>query len=373
MTKIGVPKEIKNHEYRVGLSPSSARELIEHGHSVFIEKNAGAGVGFTDEHYAKLGVKILNTAQEIFDTAELIVKVKEPQPIEYPMLKAHHTLFTFLHLAPDPEQTAALVASGAAAIAYETVTDNAGGLPLLAPMSEVAGRMSIQVGAQMLEKGHGGSGVLLGGVAGVKPASVVVLGGGVVGANAARIAQGMGADVVIFDKNTRRLNELDWQFKSTVKTLYANTDTIEEYVHNADLVIGAVLIAGAAAPRLVTRAMLKDMRKGSVLVDVAIDQGGCFETSKPTTHDKPSYEVDGIIHYCVTNMPGAVARTSTVALNNVTLSFALQLANKGTHRALLENTHLLNGLNVYKGQVTCKPVAEDLGYAFISPTELLAD
>lgn len=372
MTKIGVPKEVKNHEYRVGLTPSSVRELTAQGHQVYVEDNAGKGIGFLNEHYTKVGATIVSKPEDVFASADLIVKVKEPQPQECAMLQPHQTLFTFLHLAPDPEQTSALVKSGATAIAYETVTDSFGGLPLLAPMSEVAGRMSIQVGAQILEKGHGGSGVLLGGVAGVKPASVVVLGGGVVGANAARIAAGMGADVTIFDKNPRRLNELDWMFKSTIKTMYASIDAIEEYVTSADLVIGAVLVAGAAAPRLVTRAMLKNMRPGSALVDVAIDQGGCFETSKPTTHAQPSYVVDDVIHYCVTNMPGAVARTSTVALNNATLPFTLQLANKGTRQALLDNPHLMHGLNVRSGNVTYKAVADDLGYTFMAPETALA-
>lgn len=372
MTKIGVPKEIKNHEYRVGLTPSSVRELTAQGHQVYVESNAGKGIGFSNEHYTKVGATIVPNAADVFASTDLIVKVKEPQPEECAMLQSHQTLFTFLHLAPDPEQAGALVKSGATAIAYETVTDSFGGLPLLAPMSEVAGRMSIQVGAQMLEKGHGGSGVLLGGVAGVKPAHVVVLGGGVVGANAARIASGMGADVTIFDKNPRRLNELDWLFRGSIKTMYANIDTIEEFVSGADMVVGAVLVAGAAAPKLVTRNMLKAMQPGSVLVDVAIDQGGCFETSKPTTHDNPSYVVDDIIHYCVTNMPGAVARTSTVALNNATLPFTLQLANKGTRQALIDNPHLKNGLNVRAGHITYKAVADDLGYEFVSPEQALA-
>lgn len=372
MTKIGVPKEIKNHEYRVGLTPASVREFTSLGHQVFVQDNAGNAIGFTNAHYVQAGATILNSAEEIFGEAEMIVKVKEPQLSECAMLKPHQTLFTYLHLAPDPEQAKALMKSGATAIAYETVTDSFGGLPLLAPMSEVAGRMSIQVGAQMLEKGHGGAGVLLGGVAGVQPAKVVVLGGGVVGANAARIAAGMGADVVIFDKNPRRLNELDWQFKSSVKTMYSNTDTIEKYVADADLVVGAVLVAGAAAPRLVTRAMLKNMRPGSVLVDVAIDQGGCFETSKPTTHANPSFVEEGIIHYCVTNMPGAVARTSTVALNNATLPFAIQLAEKGTRKALVENQHLLAGLNVMSGKITYKAVADALGFDYMEPVGALA-
>ncbi len=365
MVKVGVPKEIKNHEYRVGLVPSSVRELTSLGHSVFIQRNAGKGIGFSDEQYTAAGAQILQQAEDVFDAADLIIKVKEPQLNECAMLKLHHTLFTYLHLAPEPEQARALLQSGCTAVAYETVTDPHGGLPLLAPSSEVAGRMSIQVGAQMLEKGQGGSGILLGGVAGVAPANVVILGGGVAGANAARVAVGMGANVVILDKNSRRLNELDWYFQGRAHTVHANAETIESYVICADLVIGAVLIAGATAPKLVTRDMLKAMRPGSVLVDLAIDQGGCFATSRPTTHDHPSYVVDEIIHYCVTNMPGAVARTSAVALNNATLPFILQLATKGTRKALLDNHHLMNGLNVCHGHVTYQAVADALGYPYM--------
>ncbi len=372
MTTIGVPKEIKNHEYRVGLTPSSVRELTALGHTVFIQHDAGDAIGFSNEHYIAAGGKILNTAEDIFDQANMIIKVKEPQLSECSMLKPHQTLFTYLHLAPDPEQTKALIASKAIAIAYETVTDAQGGLPLLAPMSEVAGRMSIQVGAQMLEKGHGGSGILLGGVAGVAPANVAILGGGVVGANAARIAAGMGAHVVLMDKNPRRLGELDLHFKGRAQIIHANVETIEHYVTTADLVVGAVLVVGAEAPKLVTKDMLKKMRPGSVLVDVAIDQGGCFETSRPTTHDNPSYVVDGIIHYCVTNMPGAVARTSAVALNNATLPFILQLAEKGTERALLANHHLMNGLNICYGHVTHNAVAEALGYDYVEGHKALS-
>jgi alanine dehydrogenase len=372
MTKVGVPKEIKNHEYRVGLTLPSVQELVNKGHRVFIETNAGSAIGFTDEMYRSVGATIVPTADEVFEKAELIIKVKEPQPSECKKLKPHHTLFTYLHLAPDPEQAEGLIKSGCTAIAYETVTDTHHGLPLLAPMSEVAGRMSIQVGARMLEKERGGSGILLGGVAGVEPAHVVVLGGGVVGYNAARIAVGMGAHVTIIDRNARRLNELDSLFEGRVRTIYANSFNIENYVKDADVVIGAVLVVGASAPKLVTRAMLSHMRPGSVLVDVAIDQGGCFETSKPTTHQDPSYEVDGIIHYCVTNMPGAVARTSAVALNNATLPFVMQLANSGTKKALHDNVHLLHGLNVIDGKVTYKAVAEALNYTYHDPKALIS-
>ncbi len=369
---IGIPKEIKNHEYRVGLTPASVRELVCLGHQVFIESEAGSGVGFSNELYQEAGAILVPTAAEVFAKAELIVKVKEPQPQECKMLRSDQVLFTYLHLAPDPEQAQGLIDSGCIAIAYETVTDNRGGLPLLAPMSEVAGRMSIQVGACMLEKGHGGAGVLLGGVAGVEPAKVVVLGGGVVGANAARIAVGMGADVTVIDKNPHRLNELDWQFAGRLKTVFSTAERVEHLVTHADLVVGAVLVVGAAAPRLVTRAMLQKMRPGSVLVDVAIDQGGCFETSRPTTHAQPSYVVDGIIHYCVTNMPGAVARTSTLALNNATLPFVLALAQKGHQKALQEDSHLLNGLNVYRGHITHHAVARALNLAYQNPKELFA-
>ena len=369
--RIGVPKEIKNHEYRVGLIPASAHEFTKLGHEVFIETQAGAGIGFSDEEYTHAGCTILSHAAEIFERSDMIIKVKEPQLNECAMLRDGQILFTFLHLAPDPEQTAALVKSKAIAIAYETVTDNHGGLPLLAPMSEVAGRMSIQVGAQLLEKGHGGSGVLLGGVPGVQPGKVVVIGGGVVGANAARIAVGMGADVTILDRNTKRLAELDWLFQGRLRTIYSTTDAIESYVGDADLVIGAVLVAGAAAPRLVSREMVRKMRPGSVMVDVAIDQGGCFATSQPTTHASPTYIVDGVTHYCVTNMPGGVARTSAVALNNATLPFALSLANKGYRQALKDDVHLLNGLNVCKGLITYEAVAKALGYTFVEALKAL--
>lgn len=373
--RIGVPKEIKTHEYRVGLTPGSVRELTSLGHQVMVEKDAGLGIGFSDEDYIRVGATIGNTAKDIFDFGELIIKVKEPQLKECALLKEDQILFTYLHLAPDPDQAKALMLSGASAIAYETVTDNFGGLPLLAPMSEVAGRMSIQVGASCLEKEKGGAGVLLGGVAGVQPAKVVVLGGGVVGSNAARIAVGMGAQVTIIDRSQRRLNELDWHFESRVRTIFPTLETLEHYVADADLVIGAVLVAGAAAPKLVTRAMVSKMRPGSVLVDVAIDQGGCFETSRATTHAEPTYVVDGIIHYCVANMPGAVPQTSAAALNNATLPYGLALANKGV-AALESNTEtgrgLLAGLNVHQGKVTSQAVAESLNLAFVAPETALA-
>ncbi|MBP9752377.1 MAG: alanine dehydrogenase [Proteobacteria bacterium] len=363
--RIGVPKEIKNHEYRVGLVPSSVKELIHANHDVFVETNAGLGIGFTDECYEAAGAKILKTAKEVFDTADIIVKVKEPQVAEYNLLRADQILFTYLHLAPDPVQAKGLIDSKCIAIAYETVTDDKGGLPLLAPMSEVAGRMSIQVGAWMLEKNQGGRGVLLGGVPGVEKSKVTVLGGGVVGTNAAKIALGMGADVTIVDKNLNRLKELDFMFNGTLKTRYASSHTIESLVVDSDLVIGAVLVVGAAAPKLVTKEMVKKMKKGAVLVDVAIDQGGCFETSRPTSHQDPSYEVDGVVHYCVTNMPGAVARTSAEALNNATLPFVLKLANLGYEDALKSDKHLLNGLNVFKGNITHRIVAKDLNLEYV--------
>jgi len=368
---IGVPKEIKVREYRVGLVPSSVLELIKHGHQVMVEHDAGAGIGFNDADYQAVGATIENKAADIFAKAEMIVKVKEPQPNECKMLREGQILYTYLHLAPDPAQTEALVASKCVAIAYETVTDDYGRLPLLSPMSEVAGRLSIQVGAHCLEKRQGGSGVLLGGVPGVAPGKVVVLGGGVVGTNAMLMAIGLGADVTVLDKSIPRLQQLDTQFSSRIKTVYANSLNLEKRVIDADLVIGGVLLPGAAAPKLVTRAMLTKMRPGSVLVDVSIDQGGCFETSKPTTHDNPTYVEEGIVHYCVTNMPGCVPRTSTFALNNATLSFALALAGKGYKKALLEDKHLLNGLNVYKGQVTYQAVANDLGYKYVPAEEAL--
>ncbi len=369
--RIGVPKEIKVHEYRVGLVPASVRELIHNGHEVVVEQNAGAGVGFEDSDFAAIGAEILPTAADVFETADMIIKVKEPQTSEISMLRQDQVLFTYLHLAAEPEQTQGLVDSGCVAIAYETVTDDQGGLPLLAPMSEVAGRMSIQVGALCLEKEKGGKGILLGGVPGVPVAKVVVLGGGVVGTNAARMAMGLEASVTVIDKSLPRLNELDMQFGPTLNTIYATMETIEQYVIGADLVIGAVLIPGAAAPRLVTKDMIKQMKKGSVVVDVAIDQGGCFETSKPTTHADPTYIVDDVVHYCVTNMPGAVARTSARALNNATLPFVIDLANKGYQRALKDDPHLMNGLNIHKGHVTYEAVAHDLGLEYVPPAEAI--
>ncbi len=361
---IGVPKEIKNHEYRVGLAPTSVRELVHHGHQVIVQKGAGKDIGFADKAYVAAGAAIVDTAEEVFRRAEMVVKVKEPQPVECRMLRPGQILFTYLHLAPDPEQTKLLVASDAVAIAYETVTDRNGHLPLLAPMSEVAGRMSIQAGAHCLEKAQKGAGVLIGGVPGVPPAKVVVIGGGVVGTNAARMAIGMEADVVILDKSIDRLRQLDELFGARLDTVYSTVDNLECYVHDADLVIGAVLVPGAAAPKLVTEKMIKAMRKGSVVVDVAIDQGGCFETSRPTTHSKPTYVVHGVVHYCVANMPGGVARTSTFALNNATLPFTLALADKGYKKALADDPHLREGLNVHRGQVTYKAVADALGYTY---------
>ena len=368
---IGLPKEIKNHEYRVGLVPSNVQELIHYGHQVMVQKNAGMGIGCSDEDYRKAGATIVDTAEEIFAKAEMIVKVKEPQPNECKMLRKGQVLFTYLHLAPDPHQTELLLESGAIAIAYETVTDDHGGLPLLAPMSEVAGRLAIQAGAHCLEKPCGGRGMLLGGVPGVDTAKVVVLGGGVVGANAIKIAVGMGAQVVVLDKSVPRLRMLDDIYGSKIRTIYSTKAALEEYVLDADLVIGAVLVAGAAAPKLVTKEMVKKMRDGSVLVDVAIDQGGCFETSHATTHAEPTYVVDGVVHYCVANMPGAVARTSTYALNNATLPFTLALANLGHLEALKSNKHLRNGLNIYKGKLTCEAVAKALGKTYVPAETVL--
>ncbi len=356
---IGVPKEIKNHEYRVGMTPASVREMAAHGHQVLVQKNAGLGIDLGDDLYQAAGADIIKTPEEIFERAEMIVKVKEPQPNECRMLREGQILYTYLHLAPDPDQTRLLLESGCTAIAYETVTDRTGGLPLLAPMSEVAGRMSIQAGAHSLEISQGGRGMLLGGVPGVPAAKVVVLGGGVVGVNALRMAIGLGAQVAVFDKSPNRLKELDMHFGASITTVYSTAESVEEYVLDADLVIGAVLVPGAAAPKLVTRDMVSRMKRGSVLVDVAIDQGGCFETSKATTHADPTYIVDDVVHYCVANMPGAVARTSTFALNNVTLPFALALADKGAKQALLDDPHLLAGLNAHQGMLTYKAVADD--------------
>lgn len=370
---IGVPKEIKPQENRVGLVPASVREITDSGHEVIVEKNAGIGIGIADDSYELAGAVIVDTATEIFERSDMIIKVKEPQAVECKQLSDGQTLFTYLHLAPDPEQTRLLIESGCTAIAYETVTQKSGGLPLLTPMSQVAGRMSIQAGAHCLEMAQGGSGVLLGGVPGVAPASVVVIGGGVVGTNAIRMAMGMEAYVTVLDKSLERLRELDFQFGSKLNTIYATTESIEHYVTNADLVIGAVLVPGAAAPKLVTKKMLSAMRPGSVVVDVAIDQGGCFETSKPTTHHEPTYVIEEVIHYCVANMPGAVPRTSTFALNNATLPYAMNLITKGVKQALLDDPHLLNGLNVHKGQLTYEAVARDLGYDFVEASKALSN
>jgi alanine dehydrogenase len=369
---IGVPKEIKVHEYRVGLTPAGVRELAAHGHQVIVQAQAGVGIGIPDAQYEAAGASIVKDAAEVFARAEMVIKVKEPQAVECKMLRPGQVLFTYLHLAPDPEQTKGLVESGAIAIAYETVSDGRGGLPLLAPMSEVAGRMSIQAGAHAMEKAQGGNGVLLGGVPGVPPAKVVVVGGGVVGYNAARVAVGMGADVTILDRSLPRLNWLDTIFERRLTTLYSNVDSLETAVTQADLVIGAVLVPGAAAPKLVTRAMLKQMKPGSVIVDVAIDQGGCFETSRATTHQNPTYVEEGVVHYCVANMPGGVARTSTFALTNATMPFALALADKGWRKALQDDANLREGLNVSRGKVTYKAVADALGYDYQPARESLS-
>ncbi len=369
---VGTVKEIKNHEYRVGLTPESVHELTAHGHKVLVESGAGEGIDAPDAHYERAGAQIVATAADIFAGADMIVKVKEPQAQERAMLRSGQILYTYLHLAPDPDQTRELIASGATCIAYETVTDAGGGLPLLKPMSQVAGRMSIQAGATALEKANGGRGVLLGGVPGVLPAKVAVIGGGVVGFNAAQMAAGLGADVTILDRSPEVLERLGIHFEARAKTRFSNRANLAECVAEADLVIGAVLIPGAAAPKLVSADMLKTMKKGAVLVDVAIDQGGCFETSRATTHAEPTYVVDGIVHYCVANMPGAVARTSTYALNNVTLPHALRIADLGWQDAMRRDPHLLAGLNVWDGQVTYKAVADDLGLAYRPATDAIA-
>jgi alanine dehydrogenase len=369
---IGVPKEIKSNENRVGLVPASVRELALHGHKVMVEAKAGYGIGFDDADYSAAGAIVVADAAEVFAKAEMIVKVKEPQPAEIKRLREGQVLFTYLHLAPDPAQAKGLIASGATAIAYETVTNDRGGLPLLAPMSEVAGRMSVQVGAHCLEKPQGGLGVLLGGVPGVPAAKVVILGGGVSGTNAARMAMGLEAHVVVVDKSLQRLYELDLQFGSQLHTVYSTRDAIESHVLSADLVVGAVLVPGAAAPKLVTREMVKKMKRGSVMVDISIDQGGCFETSRPTTHADPTYIVDEVVHYCVANMPGAVPRTSTFALNNATLPFVAALAGKGVKRALADDPHLRNGLNVHRGRITHAAVADALELDFQAPEKALA-
>lgn len=367
---IGVPKEIKNHEYRVGATPAMVRFLVENGHLVIVQTQAGAKIGFTDEMYREAGAKIASTAEEVY-RAEMVIKVKEPQESEYSLLQEGQILYCYLHLAPDPVQTAALVKQKVVAIAYETVTDRQGRLPLLVPMSEIAGRTAIQVGAIALQLNMGGKGLLLGGVPGVYPADVLVIGGGVVGTEAARMAMGLGANVTIMDRNLNRLRELDALFGPQLKTLFSTSLAIETEVQKADLVVGSVLIPGKTAPKLITRDMIRKMAPGSVIVDVAIDQGGCSETSRPTTHDDPTYVVDGVIHYCVTNMPAVCARTSTQALTNATMSYAVDLANKGWRQALKEDAGLRNGLNVCMGKVTNESVAHDLGYTFVPPEELI--
>ncbi|MEZ5680751.1 MAG: alanine dehydrogenase [Erythrobacter sp.] len=370
--RIGCPKEIKNHEYRVGLTPESARELVNNGHEVWIETQAGCGIDATDEQYVAAGAKIVDGPDPIFAECEMVVKVKEPQAVERAKLRGDQILYTYLHLAPDPDQTRELVESGVTGIAYETVTGPGGTLPLLKPMSQVAGRMSVQAGATALEKAHGGRGVLLGGVPGVMPGKVVVIGGGVVGFNAAQMAAGLGADVTILDRSPEVLERVGTHFESRAKTRFSNVANLHDAVCEADLVIGAVLIPGAAAPKLVTREMLRDMQKGAVLVDVAIDQGGCFETSRATTHAEPTYVVDDIVHYCVANMPGAVARTSTYALNNVTLPHALRIANLGWKEAIRTDPHLAEGLNVHAGHVTYEAVARELGYDYRPVAEVIS-
>ncbi len=369
--RIAVPKEIKNHEYRVGLTPAAVHELVAHGHSVWVEAGAGAAIGLDDAQYRDAGARIAADADEAFARGEMVVKVKEPQAEEIARLREGQLLYTYLHLAPDPEQTAALLASGAVCVAYETVTGPGGGLPLLAPMSEVAGRMAVQAGAVHLEKSKGGMGILLGGVPGVAPARVTVLGGGVVGTNALQMAVGLGAQVTVIDRNVDRLRALDLVFGNRITTVFSTAHAVEEAVLAADLVIGGVLIPGATAPKLVTRAMVARMKRGAVVVDVAIDQGGCFETSHATTHDEPTYTVDGVLHYCVANMPGAVARTSTFALGNATLGHALALADKGWRAALHDDPHLRAGLNVALGKLTCLPVAEQQNLPYTEALALL--
>src|SRR5215831_12510932 len=368
---IGVPKEIKTHEYRVGLTPDAVREYVAARHRGVVEKNAGAGIGASDDLYGRAGVLIAGDASEIFATTEMVVKAKEPQRSEWVQLRTDQILFTYLHLAPDPEQAKGLMKSGCTAIAYETVTDAHGGLPLLAPMSEVAGRLAIEAAGAAVKRHAGGRGLLIGGVPGVQPARIVVIGGGVVGTHAARMATGLGAEVTILDRSLPRLRELDDLFQGRVRTRFSTIATVEEEVFAADVVIGAVLVPGASAPKLVSRAMLSSMRKGAVIVDVAIDQGGCFETSRPTTHADPTYEVDGVIHYCVANMPGAVARTSTFALNNATLPFALALADKGWRQACHDDPNLRNGLNIHESHVTYKAVAQALKLKYTPPETFL--
>ncbi len=370
---VGVPKEIKNHEYRVGLTPAAVQELVNHGHQILVEQNAGTAIGFTDALYEKAGASIAETAAEVFQWANMIVKVKEPQAVERAMLREGQVLFTYLHLAPDEPQTLELMQSGAVCIAYETVTDDNGRLPLLAPMSEVAGRMSIQAGAHCLEKYKGGRGVLLGGVPGVEPGHVVVVGGGVVGENAATMAVGMGADVTVLDRSVDVLRRLDARFGNRIQTAFSTFSALEELAIKADLVVGAVLIPGASAPKLISRDLISRMKPGSAIVDVAIDQGGCCETSRPTTHADPIYMVDDVVHYCVANMPGAVARTSTLALNNATLPYVLALADKGAGQAMRDDHHLMNGLNVCQGKVTCREVSEARDLPYTDPASLVMD
>jgi alanine dehydrogenase len=369
--KVGIPKEVKVLEFRVGMVPAGVRELVHDGHDVFVETNAGLGIGMSDDDYRAAGATVLGTAKEVYDTADLIVKVKEPQAAECQMLRPDQVLFTYLHLAADPAQTEALVNSGTTAIAYETVTARDGSLPLLTPMSEVAGRLSIQAGAFALQKANGGSGVLLGGVPGVAPGRVLVVGGGVAGTHAAEMAVGLGAEVTILDRSVPRLRQINEIYGGRVRTAYSTKNAIDELVLEADLVIGAVLIAGAAAPKLVTAEHVRNMKPGSVLVDISIDQGGCFETSRPTTHAEPTYVVDDVVHYCVTNMPGAVPRTSTFALTNVTLPFAKELANRGWREALMMDEHLRHGLNVHAGRINHQAVALDLGYEYLSAEDAL--
>ena len=368
---IGVPKETKNHEYRVGLSPSSVREIVSHGHQIVVEQQAGEGIGASDADYRSAGATVTGNVAGLFNDCDMIVKVKEPQANERAMLHEGQILFTYLHLAPDPEQTEDLVNSGATCFAYETVTSPVGGLPLLAPMSKVAGRMAIQAGAHCLEQPHGGLGMLLGGVPGVPPAKVVILGSGVVGTHATHMAVGMGADVWVLDRDPEALENHWRQFGRSTNTIFSTQDAIEQHVTQADLVIGGVLIPGSSAPKLVSRDLVKAMKRGSVIVDVAIDQGGCVETSRPTTHDDPTFVIDGVIHYCVANMPGGVPRTSTYALNNVTLPHVLTLANKGWRQALRHDAHLRDGLNVHAGQITWQEVADSLGYPFVAAKDLL--
>jgi alanine dehydrogenase len=371
--RIGVPKEIKTHEYRVGLTDGSVRELVEHGHTVLVESNAGAAIGMTDDDYTRRGGTVVASAAEVFAESDLIVKVKEPQPEECARLREGQITFTYLHLAPNPALVTALVASGSTAIAYETVTGPEDSLPLLAPMSEVAGRLSIQAGAHCLERDQGGQGILLGGVPGVAPGKILIIGGGTVGNNAAHVARGLGADVTILDRSIARLRELDHEHEGTVKCVYSKSETLEKYALEADLVIGAVLVPGAAAPKVLTRDIVRRMKPGSVFVDIAIDQGGCSETSRPTTHQDPTYVDEGVVHYCVTNMPGVVPRTSTLALNNATLPFVLALADMGLKEALTLDAHLANGLNVHRGHVTHPAVAHELGYTYESPESVLSN